>query len=247
MRAAAVMALEVVVADTAALAERLVVDFEREAGRGIAERGRFAVAVPGGSVASMCFPALAGARADWRRVHVFWADERAVPPQDPESNYGIARALWLEPAHVPAANVHRMPADSTDLIAAAAMYERELTTVLGTPPRFDFVLLGVGPDGHIASLFPRHPAARVDETRLVAAVSDAPKPPPRRLTLTMPILVNAARVVVAAFGAEKADALHDALEGGAATPVAELLRRTDRALVLADRAAGVRLSTSAHT
>jgi 6-phosphogluconolactonase len=205
--------------------------------RAIFRRGRFAVAVPGGSVATNCFPALAALPLDWRRLDCFWVDERSVAPLDPESNYGLARKLWLEPAGVPDASIHRMPADAPDLDAAAMAYAQELTQVLGASATLDFVLLGVGPDGHVASLFPHH-RALADEDRLVAAVFDAPKPPPRRLTLTMPVLSGTERLVVVAFGEEKAETLREALQqDNSAQPLAVALRRSRRALVLADREA----------
>ena len=216
---------------------RLAQDFTSEAARAIAGRGFFAVALPGGSVATNGFPALAALPLNWSQVQYFWVDERAVPPSDPESNYALAQKLWLAPAGVPAASIHRMPADLPDLGAAAITYSDVLTRALGSPARLDFVLLGVGPDGHVASLFPRHRVLALED-RLVAAVDDAPKPPPRRLTLTLPMLAGAERVVVVAFGEEKAEALREALERhDSPQPLARLLRRTKRPLVLADRAA----------
>jgi 6-phosphogluconolactonase len=188
------------------------------------ERGdRLSLAIPGGSVAEAFLPALRSRPPDWSRLSVWWVDERAVSPEDPQSNYGLARRLWLGPVQAPSTAVHRMPADAPDLFEAAATYERQLLAVLGSPPAFDFVLLGVGADGHIASLFPGHPA--LDERRrVVAALTDAPKPPPRRLTLTLPVLAAAKTVIVAAFGAEKAQAIRDARSGTADTPLARLLR-----------------------
>jgi 6-phosphogluconolactonase len=223
--------------DRAEVLLALARDFTVEAARAIAGRGFFAIALPGGSVATNCFPALAALPVNWSQVQYFWADERAVAPSDPESNYALAQELWLVPAGVPAASIHRMPADMPDLSAAAIAYSDDLTRTLGSPARLDFVLLGVGPDGHVASLFPRHQLLSVDD-RLVAAVDDAPKPPPRRLTLTLPILAGAERVVVVAFGEEKAEALREALERhDSPQPLARLLRQTKRPLVLADRAA----------
>jgi 6-phosphogluconolactonase len=232
------MSCEVYVAESGALLDRLAREFSAEAAQAIAARGFFAIALPGGSVAINGFPTLAALPLNWNRIQCFWVDERAVAPSDPDSNYGLAQALWLKPAGVPIASIHRMPADAPDLEAAAVAYSEELMSALGSPVRLDFVLLGVGPEGHVASLFPRHEAL-TREDRLVAAVLDAPKPPPRRLTLTMPVLAGAERVVVVAFGEEKADALHEALEGGedSPQPLARLLRRARRPLVLADRSA----------
>jgi 6-phosphogluconolactonase len=235
------MTCEVYAAERDELLERLGRDFSAEAARAIAERGFFAIALPGGSVAVNCFPSLATLPLNWPQLHFFWVDERAVPPSDPESNYALAQDLWLRRAGVPHASIHRMPADRPDLHAAAAAYAEELTSVLGSPVRMDFVLLGVGPDGHVASLFPQHDAL-LQERQLVAAVLDSPKPPPRRLTLTLPALATAERVVVVAFGDSKAEALREAIEReDSPLPLARLLRRTRRPLVLADRAAAKRL------
>ena len=115
---------------------------------------------------------------------ILFGDERAVPPGHPDSNYGAARSLWLNPAGVPASSVFRMPADAPDLDRAAADYEAVLLRECGRPPRLDLALLGVGPDGHVCSLFTGYPLLR-ESARWVAALGDSPKPPPRRLTLTL--------------------------------------------------------------
>ena len=235
------MGPDVLVGDADRIRDALVRDFRTEATRALAGHGVFSVALPGGSVAVNTFFALSSLELDWQRLHFFWADERAVDPSDPESNYGTARRTWLEPARIPAHAIHRMQADSGDLDRAAASYSDELARLLGSPPRLDYVLLGVGPDGHVASLFPGH-AVLAEESRWVAAVLDAPKPPPRRLTLTMPVLANAARLVVVAYGTSKAAVLRDAIERPDSTlPVALVLRRAKRPLVLADSKAGERL------
>jgi 6-phosphogluconolactonase len=229
---------DVCVADRSTLVDRLVHDFEVEAEQALRERERFAVALPGGSVAVNCFEALARVPLDWHTVQFFWIDERAVPATDPESNFRLAQSLWFEVAGVPPGNTHRMPADDPELARAASSYEAELIRSLGQPVRLDFVLLGVGPDGHVASLFPGHPAG-LDEQHLVTGVWDAPKPPPRRLTLTMPVLTAARRVAVVAFGTSKAEALSQGVDQpNSHTPLAVLLRRSARALVLADNEAG---------
>ena len=162
-------------------------------------------------MATAFFPRLALARVDWSRTDFFWCDERAVPPSDPESNFGAALRLWLEPAAVPAESIHRMNADEPDIERAAAAYAEEMTRILGTPPCLDVVLLGMGPDGHICSLFPGHPLLQERE-RLVAFITDSPKHPPRRLTLTLPVVEDAGLLVVAAFGATKAGIVGAALQ-----------------------------------
>jgi 6-phosphogluconolactonase len=224
------------------LAGRLARLLEDEAERAQARRGLGAVALPGGSVAAIFFPELARAQCDWSRTAFFWVDERAVPPEHPESNYGLARALWLEPAGVPSPNIHRMPADDPDAESAARSYEDLLIGTLGTPPQLDLALLGVGPDGHVCSLFPGHPLLH-ERQRLVAPIEDAPKPPRRRLTLTLPVLWEAAVVVVAALGEAKAAVLREALEEPSSPlPVALAMRGARRTVVLLDPPAARLLS-----
>jgi 6-phosphogluconolactonase len=134
-----------------------------------------------------------------------------------------------------------MPADQADLKAAAAAYGEELVRVLGKTPRLDLLLLGVGPDGHVASLFPGH-SALSEEHRLALPIVDAPKPPPRRLTLTLPILTSAERVIVMALGESKAAIMREALrQKDAQLPVSLVLRRAHRPLVLLDEEAGARV------
>lgn len=209
----------------------------------VAARGRFTMALPGGSVAETFFPPLTRAALDWTRVHVVWGDERAVPPEDSESNFGVARRRLLDHVPIPSGNVHRMPADGPDMDAAAAAYARDLAGILGTPPTLDITLLGVGPEGHVCSLFPGH-AALAERHAWVVAVRDSPKPPPRRLTLTLPALATSDLVCVAAFGAVKAEALREAIESpGSALPVAQAARSGRRALFLLDPAAASQLRT----
>lgn len=227
------MAPKVVVDKPAGLTKSLVDALAEGDAQARAESRAFALALPGGSVATTFFPALAAAGIDWTRAAFFWGDERAVPESDPDSNAGLARRLWLDPAHVPAAAVHRMDADGTDLVGAAARYAETLVRVLGTPPRLDVALLGVGPDGHVCSLFPGHPVLTADGW--TAAVEDAPKPPPRRVTLTLPTLAAARLVVVAALGAAKARVMREALgDRSSDLPVARVLRGAQSSLVLLD-------------
>jgi len=231
---------DVFAGDLAAVRRRLAEDVHREAVRSIAERGRFSLAVPGGSVARDALPALVPVPLDWDRTHVFWVDERAVPRADPASNVRVVSGAWLVPARAPEASLHPMPADGADLARAADAYEYALRQVLGDRPCLDYVLLGVGPDGHVASLFPGHPAL-AETSRLAVAVFDAPKPPPARLTLTMPLLLDARRVVVAALDASKAPVIGEVLADDASTlPVSVVLRRARRPLLLLDASADPR-------
>ncbi len=232
---------EVVVDELPGLQRRLATDFENLARDAIAARGQFIIAIPGGSVAKTFFPALAGLAVDWSRTEFFWVDERAVPPDDPDSNYALASTLWLAPSRVPASRIHRLRGEDPDLDKAAQFAADELIAIAGDPPGLDLALLGVGEDGHIASIFPGS-GNRSGGTGLqpcpVAPVYDSPKPPPRRLTLTMPVLSGAERVVVVAMGRSKAAAVRDGLKQDGVTPLAALLRRSRSALVLVDREAG---------
>jgi 6-phosphogluconolactonase len=235
------MAPEIIVDKPGALAEALASRLEEEARSAVEARGRVALALSGGSVGTTFFPRLAKASVDWSRAEFFWCDERALPPTDPESNFGLAQRLWLEPAGVPAGRIHRMEADASDLARAAAAYAETLTRILGAPPRLDVVLLGVGPDGHVCSLFPGHRLLEERE-RSVVFVSDSPKPPPSRLTLTLPVVQRAGLVVVAAFGGSKAAVLREALhDPQSRLPVALAIRGALRVLVLVDKDAASRL------
>jgi 6-phosphogluconolactonase len=238
-------AVDVIVGDLDELARILAARLARAAEHAHAERGRFALALSGGSLAEQLFPRLARSGFDAARTDFFWADERAVAPTSPDSNFGLAERLWLGPAGVPPVRVHRMPAEAPDLGRAAFDYEAELERVTGAPARLDAVLLGVGPDGHVASLFPGAAALAVDRPT-VLAIEDSPKPPPRRLTLSLPLLAEARRVVVAAFGDAKAAVIAAAFATGRSElPLARLLRRAHRPLLLLDPAAASRLAGDA--
>jgi len=228
------MPVETLVDKAESLAEALAVRLSDEGRHAVAARGRFTLALPGGSVATSFFPRLARVPFDWARTDFFWGDERAVPPDHPDSNYAAARSLWLTPAGVPDASVHRMKAEAPDLAQAAVEYERELGGVAGSPPRLDLVLLGVGPDGHVCSLFAGHPVLALRD-RAVAVVEDSPKPPPRRLTLTLPVLTGAALVAVVALGRGKAEIIRAAIEDPAsALPLALVARQARRTTFLLD-------------
>jgi 6-phosphogluconolactonase len=192
-----------------ALAER-VADWAAEA---LARAGRFRIAIPGGSVAGLLAEGLGGTSAGAAFWDVFWVDERCVPADHPDSNAGLAaRQLFKQPA-LAGATLH--PADGARGPAEAARaYEAELRSCFGQTqehwPCFDLVLLGMGEDGHVASLFPGQ-AALVESQRWVAPVWNAPKPPPERITLTLPVLNHARHILGVAAGAGKAEALARAL------------------------------------
>ncbi len=234
------MTPRVVVDDLPGLRGILAKEFQKQASEVIARREKFIVALPGGSVASAFFPTLAALAVDWTRIEVFWVDERAVPPDHPDSNFALATKLLLVPARVPGPRTHRMYGELPDLEQAARRATDDLKLIAGDPPFIDFVLAGVGDDGHVASIFSSTGARSPKVDHPVIPVYDAPKPPPRRLTLTLPVLARAGSVVVAAFGASKAAAMRGALhDANAVTPVAELLRAAASSLVLLDRAAGL--------
>jgi 6-phosphogluconolactonase len=162
-------------------------------------------------------------KIDWSKVHVYWGDDRYVPEDDDERNDKQAREALLDHVDIPAANVHPMsPSDGEfgdDLDAAALAYEHVLAANAdnGQPaPDFDVHLLGMGPEGHINSLFPETPAVR-ETQRLVVGVTDSPKPPPRRITLTLPAVQRSREVWLVVSGAAKADAVAAAI--GGAKPV----------------------------
>jgi 6-phosphogluconolactonase len=201
---------------------------------------RFTIAVSGGSVGPLCFPSLAQVPLDWMRTEIYQVDERAVPPDHPDSNYRLLREHWPE---APSARVRRIRGEAADLEFAAREYGMRLRAA-----PLDWVLLGVGPDGHVASLFPGH-ALLEDTERAAAAVYDSPKPPPRRVTVTLPTLLGAGRIVIVATGKEKARALHEArTDPGSPLPVARLLRAEPRVrvLLLMDGDAGVYVPDSAR-
>lgn len=230
----------ILIDDLSKLADELARRFEDDARAALEARGKFLVALSGGSIAWNFFPRLARLPLDWTRIDFFWADERAVPPSDPESNFAVAYSLWLKPANVPEPRIHRMYGEDPDLRHAAKKSAADLEHHAGRPPRLDVALLGVGPDGHIASLFPGHAALEVDDA-LVIAVEDAPKPPPRRLTMTLPILCAGRRVVVAATGDSKADVIAQALKPGSRLPLGRLVQSATNVDLLMDTAAASKL------
>jgi len=164
----------------------------------------FHLALAGGTTPKRAYELLAARPLPWPRVQFWFGDERCVAPDHPDSNYAMARSALFERAFLPAANVHRMRGELLDREAAAREYEAAL------PPKLDLLLLGIGPDGHTASLFPGSNALREKARRVVAVTG--PKPPPNRLTITPPVIAAAARVLVVATGAEKATAVRCAFE-----------------------------------
>jgi 6-phosphogluconolactonase len=212
-----------VVRDARALARRAaerILELTRAA---VAARGRCAVALAGGTTPRATYEALAtsalAAALPWTAIDWYFGDERAVPPDHPESNYAAARGSLFAARPELVARVHRMPADAADLDAAAREYGHLL------PNPLDLLLLGIGEDGHTASLFPGSPALAERSARVVPVTG--PKPPNPRLTVTPPVIESARAILVLASGAGKAEAVARALEGplDAAAVPAQLARR----------------------
>ena len=222
------------------------------ANEAVSAQGRFALALSGGSTPKNLFNLLAtNARSSlpWDRTFFFWGDERHVPPTDPESNYRMADEAMLSKVPVAAANVFRVPAENPDAAAAADAYEQSLRKFFalhpGQFPAFDLLLLGMGPDGHTASLFPGT-AALHEKSKLVVA-NWVEKLNAHRITLTLPVL-NAARCVAfLVSGVDKAEALKSVLEGNAPGEQypSKLVRPASGKLIwFLDRAAASQLSAT---
>ena len=210
----------VILPDPAALADEAARRFANLAQAAVADHGRFAVALSGGSTPRALHERLARPplrdSVDWANVHVFWGDERMVPPDDPESSYRMARETLLQHVPIPAANIYPVPTVGGTPEAAAHAYAETVAAVFGVnPARFDLILLGMGPDGHTASLFPGQPEVVRPSEVLVAAVHNAPKPPPTRVTFTYRLINAAACVLFLVTGADKATALREVLRGSA--------------------------------
>ena len=189
-----------------------------------------------------------GAAIEWSKVHLFWGDDRYVPADDDDRNDKQAREALLDSLDIPAVNVHAMPASDGEfgdsIEDAAAAYAEVLAANApdgAAAPEFDVHLLGMGGEGHVNSLFPHTPAVR-EQDRLVVGVTDSPKPPPRRITLTLPAVRRAREVWLVVAGAEKADAVAAAVAGAAAddVPAAGAIGR-DATVWLLDEAAAAKL------
>lgn len=194
--------------------------FVEAARSAVAARSRFTVALAGGSTPQSLYELLAvepyRSQVAWSQVEWFWGDERAVGPEDPESNYRMARLALLSKVDADASKVHRLRGEAEPLASAADEYERELAGAFNTPPTpappsFDLVLLGMGGDGHTASLFPF--TAALDERKRWVTANDVPQLNARRLTMTYPLLNAATAVVFLVTGVGKAKVLRDVLQG----------------------------------
>lgn len=221
--------------------------------RAIAERNRFLVALSGGSTpktlyATLTSPTLAR-RLDWTKVHFFFGDERCVPPEHPESNFGLAQAMLFAPLHIPPSSIHRIQGE--DLPEAAAIsYETLLRRLTAKPeepwPVFDLVLLGMGDDGHTASLFPGTPA--VSESTRWVVPSSAPQGARSRITITLGVINHASVILFLVTGGNKATVVRRVIESRADAadfyPAAQVRPETGRLLWYLDRAAASEMTVA---
>ena len=231
-----------------ALAERGAELFAEAAAGAVESRGRFRVALAGGRTPTLLHQLLSAPPwvdlVPWRATHVFFGDERCVHECSPERNDLVAREALFSVVDLPPENVHRIETVRPD---AAEAYERTVRESFGPPesgtPVFDLVFLGIGSDGHTASLFPGRP--ELDEAeRLVVKVVGAPQPPPNRITMTLPLLNRARLVVLLATGRKKAEIVARAVAGDPAVPAARVAPVKGRRVWLVDEEAASRIGTA---
>jgi 6-phosphogluconolactonase len=236
--------------DAEEVAKAAAASFVELARRAMKERGRFAVALSGGSTPKRAYRLLASTdyrqQVDWSKVHIFFGDERAVPPDDAESNYRMASEALLSRAGIPAENIHRINGVG-DAVANARLYEDELRTFFNDAawPRLDLILLGMGDDGHTASLFPGTKALAEQESWVAANWVE--KLNAYRITLTAPAINHAAHIIFLVTGENKAERLNEVLgvERSPSRLPSQLIKPVDGSLEwFIDVAASVRLSGS---
>jgi len=237
----------VVVPDPAALAQEAARRFTRLAKEAVENRGRFSAALSGGSTPGQLYRRLAKdthrEEMPWRHVHLFWGDERCVPPDHPGSNFGLANEALMSHVPIPPGNVHRVRGELAPETAAQT-YAAELHAFFGAPwPRFDLVLLGLGQDGHTASLFPGSDAIGEKARSVVAVTAQYEDRPAQRVTLTPPAINAARHVLFLVSGSGKAEVVQAVLEGPTGRFPAQQIRPTTGQLGwLMDAAAASRLA-----
>jgi 6-phosphogluconolactonase len=222
-----------VLADADAVAQGAAAFIAAEARAAVAARGRFVMAVSGGHTPWQMLRALAGEDVPWKSVHVAQVDERVAPAGDPDRNLTHLRASLLAHAPLPPEQIYPMPVESPDLLAAAAQYAGTLREIAGSPPVLDLVHLGLGPDGHTASLVPGDPV--LDVTDRDVAVTGQVYEARRRMTMTYPVLDRSRRILWVVTGSEKVAMLARLRAGDRSIPAGRVPQ--DHALLLADRAA----------
>jgi 6-phosphogluconolactonase len=215
-----------------AVAARAAAIIAAEARTAVASRGRFVVAVSGGHTPWLMLRALAGEDVPWQSVHVVQVDERVAPEGHPDRNLTHIRENLLAQAPLRPEQVHAMPVEAPDLQAAAARYARTLQDIAGSPPILDLVHLGLGPDGHTASLVPGDPVLDVTDADVALTGIYQGR---RRMTLTYPIINRARRILWLVTGGEKAGMLQRLRDGDSSIPAGRV--RQNQAVVIADRAA----------
>jgi 6-phosphogluconolactonase len=222
--------------DPEAVASRAAAEVTRHLQLARSEHRSAQIAFSGGTTPKRAYELLGQEPANWNGVGVWFADERCVGPQDEQSNYRLVLETLLRPAGIPAEQVHRMEGELGPEEGARS-YGRELAERIsardGDLPVLDLILLGIGPDGHVASLFPDAAALDAGEDALCVGVRDAPKPPPERITLSLAVLRAARRCLLLATGASKADAVRAMLAEPSRHVPASLLRR-ERLTVIVD-------------
>lgn len=203
----------------------------------VASRGRFSFAVSGGHTPWIMLRALAGEDVPWASVHLFQVDERIAPDGDKDRNLTHLRESFLQCVPLRPDQIHAMPVEATDLEAAARTYAMDLVAIAGSPPVLDLVHLGLGPDGHTASLVPGDPVLNdtAEDVALTGIYQGR-----RRMTLTYPILNRARRILWVVTGGEKVEMLRRLRDGDVSIPAGRI--RRDHALLLADRAAAGQLA-----
>ena len=221
-----------ILADADAVARAAAAFIAAEARAAVAARGRFILAVSGGHTPWQMLRALAGEQVPWEDVHVVQVDERVAPAGDPGRNLTHLRESLLERAPLPPEHLYAMPVEEDDLEAAAASYARGLQQIAGSPPVLDLVHLGLGPDGHTASLVPGDPVLQVTDAYVAPTGIYQGR---RRMTLTYPLLNRAQRILWLVTGAEKAGMLARLREGDPSIPAGRINQQN--ALALADHAA----------
>ena len=232
--------MEIEVLDDANLAaEKAAAIIAGQARAAVAKRGRFILAVSGGHTPWVMLRALAKETLPWESVHVVQVDERVAPAGDPDRNLTHLRENLLERAPLRSEQIYAMPVASPDLKAAATRYALGLQEIAGSPSVLDLVHLGLGPDGHTASLVPGDPVLDVADADVAVT---KPYQGRSRMTLTYPILNRSRRILWLVTGAEKAGMLVRLCDGDASIPAGRI--RRERALVLADRAAAEKLGLS---
>jgi 6-phosphogluconolactonase len=218
--------------DAAAVAQRAAEIIASEARLAVTATGRFVMAVSGGRTPWLMLAALAKQDVPWRSVHVAQVDERVAPAGDPDRNLTRLRESLLANAPLPPEHIYAMPVESADLGAAAARYADTLQRIVGSPPVLDLVHLGLGPDGHTASLVPNDPVLHVDNADVAITGIYQGR---QRMTLTYPILNRARKILWVVTGAEKKEMLQRLLVGDPSIPAGRVLR--DHAMIVADTAA----------